>query len=375
MLTIGLDTDDQQFSQEFRATSTGNDRLKWIAGVFLFDRSWLTTSTLGFGPAYLGFGRSTSVRARSDIHTFNAAGYGSAEYFLTPELSAEVGLRYSFERKKLNYQQTVGLPLPQFLPVPLLRRSIDGDDFAPSAGLTYRWSPDFRTYVRVARGFKGGGFNAGPSSNPASIEFQPEYMNTYEVGFKSELFDHRLQLNAAAFYLEYKDIQQSQQSSAGFFITNGASARSYGGEVSAVLRAADDLLLTANAGYTDAKYREFGLLSGNRLPRAPRWTAHAGADWTFLRAGWGQAYLRPDVSFRSRSFFDNENTALLAQERHVVLDLRVGIDSSSNWSAGIWGRNLTDRRYSVGSFSLLPFAYYVTPAAPRTFGVDFSVRF
>src|SRR3546814_12703386 len=83
-------------------------------------------------------------------------------------------------------------------------------------------------YGRIARGFKSGGFNAGPSSDPDRIEFLPEYLTSYEVGYKTRFLGGRGHFESSVFYLDYTDIQQSDQDGAGFYISNAASARSYG---------------------------------------------------------------------------------------------------------------------------------------------------
>src|SRR3546814_14329263 len=123
-------------------------------------------------------------------------------------------------------------------------------------------------YGRVARGFKSGGFNAGVSSDPSQIEFQPETLMNYEIGYKARLLGGRLLIDADVFYMDYEDIQQSDQDGAGFFISNAATARSYGLEVQTQWRLASSTFLNVGVGYVDARYREFGDRSGNDLPRA-----------------------------------------------------------------------------------------------------------
>lgn len=373
--TSGLDTIENQFTQEFRATSPGGERLNWVAGVFVFDRSADNVTRLGLGPGLLGGNLSDNVVTDAKVDTLSVAAYGSLEYYLTPALSAELGLRYTYERKTLDYVQTATLPVPGFSSVPAFGKRVNGGELSPSFNLSYRWSPTMLTYLRIARGFKSGGFNAATSSDPNKIEFKPEYLTSYELGVKSELLDRRLRLNASVYYYDYTDIQQSSQTGAGFFISNAASARSYGAELEMNYRATRDLLLIASAGYANANYVDYGTMSGNRLPRAPRWTLSGSVDWTFASGSWGQAYLRPEIDFRTKNYVDNANTPLFVQQSHAVLNARIGIDSASNWSAGLWGRNLTDRRYTLGGFSLAPVGYYTTVAPPCTFGADFRVTF
>src|SRR3546814_9026093 len=93
--------------------------------------------------------------------------------------------------------------------------------------LTYEPNPNSTIYGRIARGFKSGGFNAGPSSDPDRIEFLPEYLTSYEVGYKTRFLGGRGHFESSVFYLDYTDIQQSDQDGAGFYISNAASVRNY----------------------------------------------------------------------------------------------------------------------------------------------------
>src|SRR3546814_3539934 len=100
----------------------------------------------------------------------------------------------------------------------------------------------------------------------------------YEIGYKARLLGGRLLIDADVFYMDYEDIQQSDQDGAGFFISNAATARSYGLEVQTQWRLASSTFLNVGVGYVDARYREFGDRSGNDLPRAPRLTGSVSLD-------------------------------------------------------------------------------------------------
>src|SRR3546814_8237003 len=140
-------------------------------------------------------------------------------------------LRFTHVSKEVAHEQTASLPIPGFDVVAPFERDVDGGEWSPTATLTYKVAPEAMVYGRVARGFKSGGFNAGVSSDPSQIEFQPETLMNYEIGYKARLLGGRLLIDADVFYMEYEDIQQSDQDGAGFFIINAATARSYGLEV------------------------------------------------------------------------------------------------------------------------------------------------
>jgi iron complex outermembrane recepter protein len=370
VLETGLDTDESQFTQEFRLASPGGDRLNWVAGLFFYKRQYYQNTILDLGPGFLGAGLRNTVNALADTDAESYAAFGSAEYRLADRLTVELGLRYTYETKSIAYEQTATLPIPGFGVVAPFEREVSGGEWSPTLTLSYDVGPDAMIYGRVARGFKSGGFNAGPSSNPAQIEFQPENLMSYEIGYKARLLDGRLLLDGDVFYMDYEDIQQSDQDGAGFFISNGATARSYGFEAQAQWRLADNVILNTGLGYVDARYEEFGARSGNDLPRAPRWTGSISLDLSHDLGGAGSVFVIPEVTYRGANYVDSTNTELFRQEAHTLVNLRAGFESSDNWSLVVWGRNLTDERFTLGGFAVAPVIYAHTPSPPRTYGVD-----
>ena len=63
------------------------------------------------------------------------------------------------------------------------------------------------TYVSWQRGFRGGGFNPRPASAAQVTAFNPEDLDSYEIGLKSECSTAGCALNIAAFYVKYTDLQ------------------------------------------------------------------------------------------------------------------------------------------------------------------------
>ena len=79
------------------------------------------------------------------------------------------------------------------------------------------------TYAKYAEAFKNGGFVMSPPVGgglPDPFSFAPEYAEGFEVGFKSRLLDNRMELNAAAYYTEYTDLQMTV-----FISASGDSSR------------------------------------------------------------------------------------------------------------------------------------------------------
>lgn len=374
ILATGLDASYRHFTQEFRVSGGEGERLNWVAGAFFFDREHFQNTLLQLGPGFLGPGLTNLVQSVAKTDTESYAAFASGEYALTDRLKAEIGLRYTWESKSVDYVQTATLPIPGFGEVAPFNREVDGGEWSPTVSLAYEFSDDSIVYGRISRGFKSGGFNAGPSSNPDQVEFQPETLMSYETGVKAWLVDGVVQFDGNLFYMDYEDIQQSDQDGAGFFISNAASARSYGAETQASVYFSENVVLHGGLGYVNAKYEEFGAKSGNYLPRAPEWTGSLSLDMSW-DAGAGSVYFIPQVLYRSDNYVDSANTEAFKQESHTLLNAALGYESAGGWSVVAWGRNLGDERFTLGGFAVAPIVYAVTPSPPRTYGLDFRWNF
>lgn len=373
ILSTGLDTDERQMTEEIRLSGTVTDRLKWIAGAFYFHRGYFQDTILQLGPGFLGHGLTDTVHALADLHTKSLAGFGSAEYRISPHWIAETGLRYTWESKNLAYVQTATLPVPGFSAVPAFAEKVSGGEWSPTVTLTFKAAESMSIYARIARGFKSGGFNAGPSSDPDRIKFAPEFLTSYEVGYKADL--NRYRLDVSLYYLDYRDIQQSSQDGAGFYISNAAKARSYGAESQFSARVANGVLINASAGFVNARYTSFGANSGHWLPRAPRFTGALSVEIAHPLGDVGKLLLLPEIAYRSENYVDAANTALFRQPSHGDINLRAGFESVRGWNVTAWVRNMSDQRYTLGGFAVAPVLYAVTTSPPRTFGVDVGWKF
>ena len=375
ILMTGLDQDADQFSQEFRIASREKDGFSWVAGFFYFDRDVFTKTILDLGPGFLGPGNRNTVNALSSIKTESIAVFGTMNYQFSDAMTLEVGLRYTDEDKSLDYEQTATLPIPGFGVVDPFSTDTNDGEWSPTVTLTYKPSDDSSIYGRIARGFKSGGFNAGPSSDPSTIQFKPEFMTNYEFGYKTRFMGGRAQFDSAIFYLDYEDIQQSDQDGAGFFISNAASATSIGVETQFSVQVNDNVNINAGFGYVDAEFDEFGDRSGNKMPRAPEWTGSVSAHVTWDVGAGGTLFFTPTAAYRDDNYINAANTELFKQPSYTIVDLRTGYESAAGWSIAAWWRNLTDERVNLSGFDVAPLFFAVTTSPPLTYGVDFRWNF
>lgn len=393
-------TDQDQRSQEFQLTGVSfDDRLRWVAGLYYFAENADDPSiSLGNTPlieAGLLADTRRWIRRLSTDESWAAFSEGSFD--ITDKLSATLGLRYTKE-EKTEFSERVDIfegghsciscQLPYYG-----EESIN--DTSGRANLSYKWTDDFMTYVSAAKGFKSGGLSASVLSvtdtTPTLLAYLPEYVWTYELGFKSTLLDNRLRLNATAFFSDYQDIQYQ------FFtgivegglprtisvVSNAGEAEIKGFELQALFEPIESLTLSAGVGRTDGEYTAADQRGGpltleSKFLQTPEWSYTLSAEHR-MTLGWGDVSARVDYSWRDKVYFDVTNTTNrnLQQEAYGILNAKVILDLSDKWRVSVYGTNLTDKEYILGAYALTSSGApsLVQPALPREWGVSARMSF
>jgi iron complex outermembrane receptor protein len=218
------------------------------------------------------------------IHNWSV--YGEAGYDFTPNLSLTVSGRYLHETNDAVFT----LPLAS-------EGGTKEKKFVPAATLSYKLDGG-NVYARWARGYKSGGINVitAPFFFPLPTDgtiFKGETVDTYEIGWRQALFDRKVQVTAAVFYNDYKDLQVDGRAQAGHpeitsALINADAARTYGVEGSVTWRVAPPLTLGIDAGYLNAKYTDFSKtgstvladfnLDGARMIKSPKFQLSVSAN-------------------------------------------------------------------------------------------------
>jgi iron complex outermembrane recepter protein len=268
-------------------------------------------------------------------------------------------------------------------------------DFAPiyhlwggNASLEYETGGAQHAYLSVGRGYKAGGFNLGPGLPTDQLLFRPESDVNFEVGYKADLFAHRLRVDADLFYTRRSDLQlqtgeQLVPDNPNTFVlynVNAPSGRNYGFESDLAWKPLDLLEFGATLGVLRSSYHGLTLdgeiLPDRSLPHAPSWQ---GSVSTTLRAG-GGVFVRADVTGRGSFYYDLPALDPYTSHAYVLLNLKAGI-VRNHWSADVWIRNVTNRTYAVRGFYFgdVPpdFAYqqFLQLGAPRQAGATVSYSF
>lgn len=403
---VGREENAENFSQEVRLTSNGDGALSWILGGYFYNENIENNRRIQLGPAfpYLLAGNNAAIfyptyageagRTESTIESLSWALFGSLTYDITADLHLSGGLRYTDEQKDFSYiqyytQQYLAGPGPSVIPnfavnIPRRNESYDDGQFTGDISLSYDISDDQMVFARFSRGYKAGGFQTDVISPPfdplAQFGFDPETVNNYEIGFKSYWFGRRLELNLAAFHMDWSDKQEQVFTGLSFIIDNAASAVSEGVELEFAARPIEGLTLDGNFAYLDAHYEEFSGSPGavgRPIPNQPEYSGSLGAQYIFGVGGNMEMFTRADVVYRDDSFVNVTNN--LQNEGLTTLNARLGLQSGDDrWGVYLWGRNITDEiAVSQGQNFPFPFASITTraPGFGRTYGVELRGNF
>jgi iron complex outermembrane receptor protein len=394
LLNAGRDLSSYQWSEELRSAFQPTDSISAIVGLFYMKLHHdINTITLLDGVAP---GVFTEQHVRSDEQTM--AAFGQVYWDITDKWRLGLGLRMTkidVDLSSENVTHFLADMHPYHYKENLERSTVvggflaSGDESWTEPGgkisLDYQITPDVMLYAYYARGFKQGGFN-GRITDPLDIgPYDPEYIDSYEVGMRSDWFDRRLRANVAVFYSKWDDLQVPQSvfrgdpPQASSTILNAASATSKGAELELEAAPTDGLKIRASVGYLDAAYDEFvdaGVdFSGRPTPYAPKWTGSVTASYDF---DGGSGSFTPALQWS----YTHDRWAAFTQfpaehlDSYSVLNANLTFQpNNTNWSLALWATNLLDEEYVISALTVPPLFSFASFGAPRQYGVDVKFNF
>lgn len=411
-ITNGItDTSFNQFTQEFQLLGE-TDTLSWVSGVFYYDDEGKETNNGNSnGSENIPPGEKidyTSTRNKS------LAAYGQVTW--TPHQLGDkwhftLGGRYSKDKRKAyrdNSRVSFGFGgTPNGIPAFQANYDQDFSKFNPGFTVDYDLSASANVYAKVVTAYKAGG-TSQRSTNVTNFElgFDPEELTSYEVGYKGDLADSRVRLNAAVFYMDYSDYQQSVATGNNpgeRDFVNIDSADIKGVELDLSVAVTDELTGTFSYGYLNSSFGPetityLGLDAGSPsgvserteqltddLALAPKHSATVALDYSrALGFGLFSANINAQYQDKTNSGV-GEPTGYL--DKRTLLGATLSV-SEIQLGAGygelkvrLWGKNLTDEEYFVGNirqtgFDLLGLTEGVgTFGDPRTYGVTVEYEF
>ncbi|MFP8842889.1 TonB-dependent receptor [Shewanella baltica] len=364
-------------SQEFRLSSTEQGRIfadstDWLLGVYAMNLK-------EDNQLYSEYNTLPDEVLDSEYEATNYALFGQLDTDLGSDYALSVGLR--LERRNSHYSDT------------------NNDNFDPSEtmwgghiAVSKVLNDSHNAYVRVARGYKAGGFNMTlPVELNDKKEFSTETLYNYEIGLKSHWLAGLIDTNLALFYMDRQDQQvaASQQDPDKpqrfiLFTENAGSSNNYGAELDATWYATDSLQIYSSLGWLETAYGDYQYqdkygtevdLSGRDLAHSPHFTYSLGGTYR-TNSGW---FTNLNLSGKSEFYYSDSNES--RSEPYTIVNARVGYEASA-WSAYLWGRNLFNEEYGVRGFYFgnepdngWAEKQYIRYGDPRQIGVTFNVKF
>ena len=381
-----------EVSQELQVKSLPSSPFTWVVGGFFLY------SKVGYDPFSI---QGPNIDPLSDLswrafqQTNASAIYGQTMFPVAADTHLTLGARYSIERKAVTGDEAL-----DFFP----SSGIPSFDIPTNAQTTFRkptwrvaldhqFTPSVLGYVSYNRGFKSGVYATIPPGGPGAQPVQPETIDAYEVGIKSDLLDDRVRVNAAAYYYNYKEIQVDIYESTSAVLENGGAAKLYGLDLDATANLTNHLSLDLGAAYVHDRFTKFpaGALSvlvpvaagggreaipnvnleGNRIPYTPDYTANVGLTYRQPLSA-GDLTLGANYAYNSGFYGGPDNT--YNQGSYSVVNAQVGWTFKSGTELKFWGKNLSNTAYAT----FLPFQNNPGGftdeilAPPRTLGVSIT---
>ncbi|WHO38412.1 TonB-dependent receptor [Sphingobium sp. AP49] len=367
----------KKWTEELRLTSASSDTLEWMLGFFYTDEDnhhdQLVNALDLDGNPIPGIDPFAVVALPNTYKEY--AFFGNATWKLSDLFHLTGGLRWA--RNDQTFTQVTQIPLAGL--------DSSGDGKSHEEILTYSISPqlnlgrDMMLYARVASGYRPGGPNIALPGFPSTVD--SERVTSYEAGIKARFLDGAVTFDAAAFLLDWKDLQVSAAFAAGINgLVNAGKARSKGAEASLLIEPVRGLSVGANFAYTDARCTQTtdNCTDGDRLPNVPKLSAAMTADYRFAVGSSVQARLGGALRIVGDRVSAVESSPLsVPVDGYATLDLNAGITFDSKWTLRLYARNLTDEegRITTSVATTNPGYLSTVPLQPRTLGLAIDVAF
>jgi iron complex outermembrane receptor protein len=388
--------DNKTFTQELQLLSTQDSAVTWLAGFFYMnDRAAYDPLNLS-GLIFPGAGAQIFASQKTSSYS----GFGQVDLHVAKDTRLTLGLRDTVDDRKLEASATI--PGVFSAPAPNSPQSKSFSKPTWRVSLDHAFTPDIMAYVSYNRGFKSGGYNTVvfPGA-PIGAPVEPETLDAYAVGVKSEFIDHRLQINAEAFDYKYKNIQVQSLVAGGTILSNAASAKIKGVDVDVRAIPVENLTLTASFEYLDAHYDSYvdgtlttyspgcapamsscnsvADLSGFKLPFSAPFSASLVVNYLH-RTSIGQLDFNVAYNHGGDYYFNSDNgkgqlnPSLNKQPAFNLLNTSVQWTSaSSRYVVTLWGRNITGEKYlSLANEQTVGTGW--GPAPPATYGITFGIH-
>jgi iron complex outermembrane receptor protein len=422
LVNVQLATPETTFTQELHLMSQTGANIAWIAGVFYFN------DKAGFNPIHftgVGFAPLSFVNSYGILTAQSYAGFAQATATILSGTHLTVGARFTSDQRTVRAGAMFGDDVP--VPAPNSPQSKSWSSPTGRLVLDHQFTPDIMSYGGYSRGYKSGLFNPVVlAGDPIDKPVDPETLDAYTIGLKSEYLQRKLRVNIEGFYYDYKNIQVTQILSAVSHITNAARATIKGIDLEISAVPADGLVLTASLEAMQGKYDSFpngtffvydpatggnctfavaappapvpcgGVrppnydattgtwdLKGNHTIQTPPFSASLIGQYD-IRTPFGRFDINLSWTHTGNYYASADNGKGQIAPSSPNNDMQKPIDvfnGSLGWRSGnrnlevrLWAKNLTNLRYWSYADEI-SFATFYSPAPPRALGVTVTRRF
>jgi len=389
-------------------------KLTWVAGLFLTRQDENTTERMDDLGLMTAFGGQPFPQLAPATLVYSGpyeaidrqiAVFGQTDLSLTDTIKLTTGLRVASIRSS-GHEYFVGALVG---PVPSdVTSSVKETPVTPKVGLSWQPDADDMFYVSAAKGYRVGGINPdlgmlcaqdlqtlGLTGTPQT--YKSDSLWSYEVGSKNSLLNRSLQIDSSAYYVDWKNIQQSVYlpNCGNQFAANLGSATSKGADTSIHFKPVASLMLTIEAAYTNARYSQTVLagstgagapivVKGDLLATTP-WNFTFAADYKVPGFDDVKPYLHADYQLNTRqqgmtpgqdpNSGGYDPNAINAPETKIMA-LRAG-GRWNGWDASVFVNNLFNSQPVLvhQHDTLASDLYFDRSWRPRTVGLTVNYRY
>jgi iron complex outermembrane recepter protein len=378
-----------QFTQELRFVSNFSGMFNFTLGAFYEKRTIdFNTSQQGVNISIIAPDPVTGNtydwykkhRTKTDAYSL----FGSGTLTFTDQLELTGGVRWTKEKKvntiTVPYVHTFLSSGPAFIDSGFFSGPIPFNDsqWTPEVTLRYKINPDVNVYAAFKTGFKSGGIDnsALPSSNllgldnpatrdavAAGLIFRSETSRGGEIGFKSQLANRTITLNATAYYYVFKNlqVQNFNATTIQFITTNAGEVTTKGIDVDFSWRPpVDGLRFTGAAAYTNAEFTGTFItgtgpdgiagtaddpnIDGRRAARAPRFAGNIAFDYTAPLSDALEFGMSGNFAYSGSYYTRQENVADYIQPSFATIDGSISVGApDGRWKLALIGNNITNK--------------------------------
>jgi iron complex outermembrane receptor protein len=442
----GQYNDVEYWSQEFRLNSPGDGSVTWFAGVsaygekidgvfdYLYDEDDLcaqlsVTEAPDFGGPAAGCDdpdfeayweddidpadilHDKTERSFANVDSHGWAAYGDFTWAVSDRLELTAGARYTYDKKEMESRildsgGALGNNFNfEFFTNGFVSDSADWSDFTPRLAASFDVTDEVTVYATASRGYKSGGFatfgydlhgqdindDGSAPDGTTPLEFDPEQVDSYEVGVKSRLLGNTMRLNASLFHYDYTDLQLVYFDQGSSLVANVGEASGQGLELDLRWLPSERWDATIGLSLLDTEITDAadiiaigacGDCDGNSLPFAPEVSGSAILSYKWPMSA-GEGFFTTEYVYRSKMYGGPDNIPDATVDAWDEFSFRLGYRTDDAWYVTLWVENAFDEVYfergwenadANNEFGYGLFNELVWPARPRTVGVTFGME-